>query len=999
MKKLMIILTVTLISTASFGQISLPWSCDFATGDCGAIYENDTGGAAWAFRTTNGCPARSMYHGYSESFIDNDFVVWGPFTTPSADVINLHYDLSISNYSDQITVMCITNTYVDPNTTTADWMTVEGPIETAQACVQHNVDLSAVLGSSQFWIAFRYVGLDLYYAYIDNLSLTYSFGATATPSNTPTPLPGQDCSSAIVINIPGDMPYSQSGTTCGLLNEYAATCLGNFDGGEDIIYQLNVASEAYVDISYTTTDNYTGILLDDSCPPGPVTCIDQATSSIAGTIYLSGNLLSAGVYFLMLDSWPAPDCISSFTLTITCSIGTPTPTPTIYGHPGDTCGEALPLDCGDCVLGSTVGMDTNFDCGSLGGIAGGPDVVYTFTLSERQTVHIKSESNEDLDWALSDVCDASTATYTCSDTAGEPDGSETSCGTAIIPDTYGHFDFIQVLDPGTYYIWVDTYGTFQGGEFALELLCSPPPTPCVTCPSGGIAEGEPVCGPQYIDAFNGGCNTTPTLFQPVTAGETICGECGTYTYGATAMRDMDWYIINIPFYSDLIVEVLAEFPAQTLIAPAECPPTTLITSASDVYCTEFTATAPSLAPGDYYVVISPIVYSGIECGTRYLATFSTIFTGTPTPSPTAEPTIVRWSEDFEACDDSGHSMTIVDNYYNSEISGLGGPDGNVWVCTSMGGGCSSDIGLHIDDIADPINNWNEDYAVSPVINFDPNLDTLHVAFDLTTRASGYYDSWMTIAYNINPDADIYDQSTWDGSSPDGDILTSYVSLPNTCASEIIDLSFLCVVDSPDTVRLNFWNESGDSAPDLIDNIVVYQHAPPDSTPLPTFTPGNPTSTPSNTPSFTSTPTATPTPPEPPYSVWTPTVGRPSPSPTPSCGALGSYIYMPSHHFHPGDPCEVIVLLCNPGESIHSELKLFVILDVFGTLLFAPSFSSIDYFTIDLHPGSQEIQIVPAFSWPTGAGAVSGLVWYAGMTTPTMSDLVGSVGLFDFGWSE
>jgi hypothetical protein len=48
---------------------------------------------------------------------------------------------------------------------------------------------------------------------------------------------GDDCTDPIVINLPGDMPYSDlSQTTCGRMNDYDATCLGYYDGGEDIIY-------------------------------------------------------------------------------------------------------------------------------------------------------------------------------------------------------------------------------------------------------------------------------------------------------------------------------------------------------------------------------------------------------------------------------------------------------------------------------------------------------------------------------------------------------------------------------------------------------------------------------------------------------------------------------------------------------------------------------------------------------------------------------------------
>ena len=51
---------------------------------------------------------------------------------------------------------------------------------------------------------------------------------------------GDDCTDPIVVSIPADLTYSDIGNyTCGRGNNYdASTCLGLYDGGEDIIYRL-----------------------------------------------------------------------------------------------------------------------------------------------------------------------------------------------------------------------------------------------------------------------------------------------------------------------------------------------------------------------------------------------------------------------------------------------------------------------------------------------------------------------------------------------------------------------------------------------------------------------------------------------------------------------------------------------------------------------------------------------------------------------------------------
>lgn len=488
MRKALLFLTVALMATASYAQISLPWSCDFTANDCGAIFENDAGNSTWARSTARGCPQPSMNHGYG-SGADLDYVAYGPFLTAGASAVRLTYDLIISSFADQVTVLYICDTYVDPNTTPAAWTVVDGPHTTAQNCTNHIVDISAVLGcSTQFWIAFRYVGTDLFYAAVDNINVLDPNAPTAVPTFTPTPLPG------------------------------------------------------------------------------------------------------------------------------------------------DTCATAVTINSGDCVLGTTAGASLNFDCGTAGGVAGGRDVVYTFTLAAQSFVEIRSESGADLDWAISTVCDATTGDIACADNGSY---NPTSCGGAITPITYGVFSFYDLLPAGTYYIWVDTYGaTGTGGDFALELLTSAETATCAGCPLGGIAEGEPVCTTDYVDAFNGGCNTTPTMFSSVTLGDTICGQSGTYLVGTVNNRDLDWYQVTVPAAANLTVEVTAQFPSLTFIYSAACPVGTALAAVSSARCEPYEVVA-TVAAGNYYVLILPAYFTDMVCGSasRYIATFSADIPSTPTPTP------------------------------------------------------------------------------------------------------------------------------------------------------------------------------------------------------------------------------------------------------------------------------------------------------------------------------------------------------------------------------
>ena len=114
------------------------------------------------------------------------------------------------------------------------------------------------------------------------------------------------------------------------------------------------------------------------------------------------------------------------------------------------------------------------------------------------------------------------------------------------------------------------------------------------------------------------------------------------------------------------------------------------------------------------------------------------------------------------------------------------------------------------------------------------------------------------------------------------------------------------------------------------------------------------------------------------------------------------VEMPAQTFKPGDTCWCRVHVDNFAGETLSGYPLFVILDVFGQLFFAPSFSSFDSYAQDypvFPPGRMTVEVLPSFAWPGNAGTVSGIHWYAGLTDPFMTTLFGDFGMFTFGWEE
>jgi Subtilase family/Fervidolysin N-terminal prodomain len=179
--------------------------------------------------------------------------------------------------------------------------------------------------------------------------------------------------------------------------------------------------------------------------------------------------------------------------------------------------------------------------------------------------------------------------------------------------------------------------------------------------------------------------------------------------------------------------------------------------------------------------------------------------------------------------------------------------------------------------------------------------------------------------------------------------------------------------------------------------------PPTDTPVPpTDTPVPPTDTPVPPTDTPVSPTDTPVPPTdtpvPPTDTPVPPTDTPvPPTSTPECVILGCEVYMPSMDFTQGDSCYCDVTICNPGSETYESVPVFVILDVYGSYFFAPSFSDFDYYTQTVYPGKSMINVIPAFSWPGNVGSATNIMWYAAMTDSAITQLFGELGMFTFGW--
>lgn len=108
--------------------------------------------------------------------------------------------------------------------------------------------------------------------------------------------------------------------------------------------------------------------------------------------------------------------------------------------------------------------------------------------------------------------------------------------------------------------------------------------------------------------------------------------------------------------------------------------------------------------------------------------------------------------------------------------------------------------------------------------------------------------------------------------------------------------------------------------------------------------------------------------------------------------------MPSDYFIPGDTFALAVELCYRGDDVPETLPLFVVLNVYGEVYFAPDFTrTVSYYEQSIVPGLTIVEIIPAFPWPEGAGSAVGVTWFAALTDPGMTGLVGEMDMATFGW--
>lgn len=279
---------------------------------------------------------------------------------------------------------------------------------------------------------------------------------------------------------------------------------------------------------------------------------------------------------------------------------------------GDTIATAtliasLPYDD----TGTTVGYTHNYDevCFYTGSLS--PDVVYKYSPTANMKIDI---------YTCNSGYDTKLYVYDNVYTPGAPLACNDDSNLCSGPAYRSYIPALQIYAGHTYYIVVDGYGS-ESGAYEFHVRQWIPACDPTACPPYAIQEGEPTCYTNYVDNYNGGCNSEPDIFQLISFPQTICGTSGVYAFGTSTYRDTDWFQFTLTAPKTVRLSVCAEFPPLLgfLDASLGCGAPAFITYLTGAAYNPVSF-AYSLPAGTYWAFVGPMDWGAYPCGSKYIAT-------------------------------------------------------------------------------------------------------------------------------------------------------------------------------------------------------------------------------------------------------------------------------------------------------------------------------------------------------------------------------------------
>ena len=182
-----------------------------------------------------------------------------------------------------------------------------------------------------------------------------------------------------------------------------------------------------------------------------------------------------------------------------------------------------------------------------------------------------------------------------------------------------------------YLILVHGANAAEAGSYRLDIISDG--IVCSLCDPGKTPEGEPICADEYVDIFNGGCNSTPEIFLPITCGQAYCGEYGTFIVtdpdppnDPINSRDTDWYQITTVVNTVFTWKVTGE--CETLFGVIDgslgCAGAAFLNASVAGASSRGTIVTQCLPPGVWWFFVAPANFDGCPCGSEYTAALTCV---------------------------------------------------------------------------------------------------------------------------------------------------------------------------------------------------------------------------------------------------------------------------------------------------------------------------------------------------------------------------------------
>jgi hypothetical protein len=238
---------------------------------------------------------------------------------------------------------------------------------------------------------------------------------------------------------------------------------------------------------------------------------------------------------------------------------------------------------------------------------GAPDVVYQYTVAP---------GVEGLDISL---CGSSydSGLYVYDSDLNEIACNDDYCGLQ------SQLDYVVVTAGQTYYVIVDGYSA-AFGDYVINVDAH---VPCIIdCPDGSVAEGEPPLVSDYVDQWNGGCNSSPNyyfqhfeycyLYGPVYR---FCGVSGWYLNAGSQFRDTDWFTLT-KASANTNIEITADAEYQSYIFELTGSCAGGVTVAQQAIagpCSEATMSIGGPGGSSHWFWVGPTVFASPDGTTMY----------------------------------------------------------------------------------------------------------------------------------------------------------------------------------------------------------------------------------------------------------------------------------------------------------------------------------------------------------------------------------------------